>query len=142
MIQSNAMDGFAREGKTEMSGGAPVETAISADPKLAELVRRLADALHPERIYLFGSPARGDDRRERANPRTHDGGALVDRCVAVDPGFTARGRLADGLTPFAVSVRYIRMYPGRSPEFASLALQRAQQIVAFVESRSSPEVTR
>jgi uncharacterized protein len=31
-----------------------------ADPVLAEAVRRLVDALHPERIYLFGSRARGD----------------------------------------------------------------------------------
>lgn len=30
------------------------------DPNLAEIVRRLIDALHPERIYLFGSRARGD----------------------------------------------------------------------------------
>jgi predicted nucleotidyltransferase len=31
-----------------------------ADPQLAEIVRRLADAYRPERIYLFGSHARGD----------------------------------------------------------------------------------
>jgi uncharacterized protein len=30
------------------------------DPKLDELVRRLADAFGPERIYLFGSRGRGD----------------------------------------------------------------------------------
>ena len=30
------------------------------DPILAEIVRRLIEALHPERIYLFGSRARGD----------------------------------------------------------------------------------
>lgn len=30
------------------------------DPILAEIVRRLVDALHPDRIYLFGSKARGD----------------------------------------------------------------------------------
>jgi predicted nucleotidyltransferase len=30
------------------------------DPALAELVRRLVDAYQPERIYLFGSVARGD----------------------------------------------------------------------------------
>lgn len=29
-------------------------------PALAEAVRRLVDAYHPERIYLFGSVARGD----------------------------------------------------------------------------------
>ncbi|MBM3470066.1 MAG: nucleotidyltransferase domain-containing protein [Armatimonadetes bacterium] len=30
------------------------------DPVLAEIVRRLVDAYRPERIYLFGSKARGD----------------------------------------------------------------------------------
>ena len=30
------------------------------DPILAEIVRRLIETLHPERIYLFGSRARGD----------------------------------------------------------------------------------
>ena len=29
-------------------------------PKLAEVVRRLVEAYQPERIYLFGSTARGD----------------------------------------------------------------------------------
>lgn len=31
-----------------------------ADPKLAEIVKRLIEAYAPERIYLFGSRARGD----------------------------------------------------------------------------------
>ncbi len=31
-----------------------------ADPVLTEIVRRLVDAFRPERIYLFGSRARGD----------------------------------------------------------------------------------
>ncbi len=30
------------------------------DPVLKEAVRRLVEACHPERIYLFGSAARGD----------------------------------------------------------------------------------
>lgn len=30
------------------------------DPKLAEIVRRLIEAYDPEKIYLFGSKARGD----------------------------------------------------------------------------------
>ena len=33
---------------------------IETDPKLAEIVRRLVVAYAPERIYLFGSRARGD----------------------------------------------------------------------------------
>jgi predicted nucleotidyltransferase len=40
------------------------ETITLSDPKLAELVRRLVDAVHPERIYLFGSRARGDATEE------------------------------------------------------------------------------
>ncbi len=34
------------------------------DPVLEEIVRRLVDALRPERIYLFGSRARGDAGRD------------------------------------------------------------------------------
>ena len=30
------------------------------DPILVEIVRRLVEAFHPERIYLFGSHARGE----------------------------------------------------------------------------------
>ncbi len=33
---------------------------LENDPKLAEIVRRLAQAYEPDRIYLFGSKARGD----------------------------------------------------------------------------------
>lgn len=33
---------------------------LEQEPKLAEIVRRLAAAYRPERIYLFGSVARGD----------------------------------------------------------------------------------
>jgi predicted nucleotidyltransferase len=35
-------------------------TPTASDPVLAELVRRLVEAYQPERIYLFGSVARGD----------------------------------------------------------------------------------
>jgi len=31
-----------------------------SDPVLDEIVRRVVDALHPERVYLFGSRARGE----------------------------------------------------------------------------------
>ena len=37
----------------------PSPTA-AADPRLAEIVRRLVEAYRPERIYLFGSHARGE----------------------------------------------------------------------------------
>jgi len=33
---------------------------LEHDPKLAEIVRRLVEAYRPERIYLFGSVARGE----------------------------------------------------------------------------------
>lgn len=33
---------------------------LNQDPKLAEVVRRVFEAYQPERIYLFGSSARGD----------------------------------------------------------------------------------
>lgn len=33
---------------------------LERDPVLAEIVRRLVEAYQPERIYLFGSKARGD----------------------------------------------------------------------------------
>ncbi len=36
------------------------ETAALDDRSLAEAVRRLVDTYHPQRIYLFGSNARGD----------------------------------------------------------------------------------
>jgi predicted nucleotidyltransferase len=43
------------------SGNPPLCRAPSAtDPVLSELVRRLVAAYQPERIYLFGSVARGD----------------------------------------------------------------------------------
>lgn len=34
------------------------------DPKLAEIVRRLVEAYRPDRIYLFGSCARGEATRD------------------------------------------------------------------------------
>jgi predicted nucleotidyltransferase len=37
-----------------------VQRAAISDPRLAEVVKRLIDAYSPERIYLFGSAARGE----------------------------------------------------------------------------------
>lgn len=37
-----------------------MDDLLENDPALTEIVRRLVDALRPERIYLFGSKARGD----------------------------------------------------------------------------------
>ena len=36
------------------------EEMLRRDPVLAEIVRRLVEAYQPERIYLFGSAARGE----------------------------------------------------------------------------------
>ena len=40
--------------------GSPVSPAVPSDPTLGEIVRRLVEKLHPQRVYLFGSRARGD----------------------------------------------------------------------------------
>ncbi len=39
---------------------APSGTDLANDALLAEIVRRLVEAYQPDRIYLFGSKARGD----------------------------------------------------------------------------------
>jgi len=44
--------------KDEMNGRQEI---FRHDARLAEAVRRLVEAYKPERIYLFGSKARGDD---------------------------------------------------------------------------------
>lgn len=49
--------GSASESAGEDGMGA---TILDNDPILAEIVRRLVEALKPERIYLFGSKARGE----------------------------------------------------------------------------------
>ena len=40
--------------------GVMTDPVLDNDPILAEIVRRLVGALQPERIYLFGSKARGE----------------------------------------------------------------------------------
>ena len=40
------------------------EELLSRHPVLADIVDRLAQAFHPERIYLFGSQARGEGTSE------------------------------------------------------------------------------
>lgn len=42
------------------AGWAVTDPLLLSDPVLAESVRRLVKAYQPERIYLFGSKARGD----------------------------------------------------------------------------------
>ena len=43
-----------------LAANIPFRTPTADDPALAEAVRRLVAAYQPERIYLFGSVARGD----------------------------------------------------------------------------------
>lgn len=38
----------------------PTPTSTLRDPRLAEVVRRLVALYHPDRVYLFGSAARGE----------------------------------------------------------------------------------
>jgi predicted nucleotidyltransferase len=53
----------------------PEADLLAGDPVLAEIVRRLTETLHPDRIYLFGSRARGDAGQES----DYDLLVLVDR---------------------------------------------------------------
>lgn len=54
---------------------------LDRDPVLAEIVRRLVEALQPEHIYLFGSKARGD-----TSPHSdYDLMVIVSR--AYEPGY-------------------------------------------------------
>ena len=46
--------------RQRMTDRAPATDLLARDPVLAEIVRRLVDAYRPERIYLFGSVARGE----------------------------------------------------------------------------------
>lgn len=47
-----------------MLAGDAMGQAEIEDPKLAEIVRRLVEAYRPDRIYLFGSCARGEATRD------------------------------------------------------------------------------
>ncbi len=55
---------MAAEYQGEMKGpgraGSAEEDLLARHPGLAEIVRRLVEAYQPERVYLFGSVARGD----------------------------------------------------------------------------------
>lgn len=50
------------KGVPEATGVVPAPDAelLVRDPVLAEIVARLVEALRPDRVYLFGSKARGD----------------------------------------------------------------------------------
>jgi predicted nucleotidyltransferase len=46
--------------QSNLDGKPGARNRLEADAPLAEVVRRLVEAYQPERIYLFGSKARGD----------------------------------------------------------------------------------
>lgn len=91
---------------------------LEQEPKLAEIVRRLVAAYHPELIYLFGSAARGDRGPDSdydllvivpddAPPEQRDGGlayralwgvgTAVDAVVCTSGWFHARTHLKASL---------------------------------------------
>lgn len=94
------------------------DSILEQEPKLAEIVRRLVAAYQPERIYLFGSVARGDNGPnsdydllvivpDDASPERRDGGlayralwgvgTAVDAVVCTSGWFNARTHLKASL---------------------------------------------
>lgn len=95
-----------------------IVSIIEQQPKLAEIVRRLVAAYQPERIYLFGSVARGDTGPDSdydllvvvpddASPERRDGGlayralwgvgTAVDAVICTSGWFNARAHLKASL---------------------------------------------
>jgi predicted nucleotidyltransferase len=73
---------------------------LDREPLLREVVDRLVTALHPQRIYLFGSQARGD-----AGPDSdYDILVLVERPTEPRYRLSQRGFLALRGVPAAVDV--------------------------------------
>ena len=91
---------------------------LDQEPKLAEVVRRLVAAYQPERIYLFGSAARGESGPDSdydllvvlpdaAGPERRDAGlayralwgvgTAVDAVVCTSAWFNARTHLRASL---------------------------------------------
>jgi excisionase family DNA binding protein len=58
-IRSRALPAV-RYGRNYLIPTAAVRPSITADPVLADIVRRLVEGYDPDRIYLFGSAARRD----------------------------------------------------------------------------------
>lgn len=57
---SGAADEYGKLVSKAMGLATPFKAPTACDPDLAEIVRRLVEAYQPQRIYLFGSVARGD----------------------------------------------------------------------------------
>ena len=54
----------ARRGGGQSGGGTQQVASTEGDPVLSEVVRRLVEEFHPQRVYLFGSRARGEARED------------------------------------------------------------------------------
>lgn len=95
-----------------------IDPILEREPNLAEAVRRLVAAYQPERIYLFGSVARGDEGPDsdydllvivpdEAPPERRDSGlayralwgagVAVDAVVCTSEWFHARAHLKASL---------------------------------------------
>jgi hypothetical protein len=80
----------------------PIERSAPAPspdaPALSELLRRLVAAYDPERVYLFGSVARGSGQRLRSDDyragRCSEGTAVEPSGVSGDAGNRHGGRCA------------------------------------------------
>jgi len=68
-----------------------MSTVGATDVALAEMVERLVEAFHPDRIYLFGSAARGD-----AGPDS-DYDLLVVVASSDEPGYRRMQRAQEAL---------------------------------------------
>lgn len=73
---------------------------LDQDPVLAELVRRLIETLNPQRLYVFGSRARGD----ATSDSEYDIMVLVDKRSEPRYRLSQRGFLALRGIPAAVDV--------------------------------------
>jgi predicted nucleotidyltransferase len=114
------------------------------DAVLAEIVRRLIAEFQPERIYLFGSRARGDagpdSDYDLLMSEDHDLAEIGQQCAVLDRSLESLCRRAEGLTTFA----WIFRYPGEPEEppvedaFGALAL--AREVYQAVISRRPGEV--
>lgn len=74
------------------------EDTISGNPVLAEVVRRIVDTLYPERIYLFGSKARGQDNSDS----DYDLLVVVDQCK--DPAYKLSQKAHSALWGLKIAV--------------------------------------
>lgn len=76
--------------------GSPIPPPNAEDALLDEIVRRLVETLQPERVYLFGSRARGDARPDSdydllvvVKERTSDGCEMEQRAYGAMWGLHA-----------------------------------------------------